>query len=207
MHHPAIAAALILAAALWLPDAAAASPSLFQGNSVIITPSKTSVLPQDANITSAHFYSYIGESGYFSFGWWLTATPTTNFSRCSPSQPYDWYEYTPSGSCNATTGICTVHALNYPAGPPSMATIDTNYVAWLVTVGPGQIGNLAVSYFDEAQGSFAVGSRRYLSGPGLGRDEADECKGGFARLVEIQKEWALVLGFELVDPCQSVYLD
>ncbi|KAK4449033.1 hypothetical protein QBC34DRAFT_463613 [Podospora aff. communis PSN243] len=201
MHIPTLPTLLLLTTLHWLTLTTA--NDLFQGNSILIRPSETSVYPKDANITSAHFYSYITDEGYFSFGWWLDATPTTNFTRCSPTQEYDWYEYSSSGGCNTTTGVCTVHALNYPAGAPTTADIDTNYVAWLVTVGQEAIGNLAVSYFDEAQGTFAVGSRRYLSGPGLGRDEGLECKQAYERLVGIQGQWNLPLKFKLTDPCRT----
>ena len=84
------------------------------------------------------------------------------------------------------------------------ADIDTNYVAWLVNIGSRAIGNLAVSYFDEAQGTFAVGSRRYISGPGLGADEGKECLQSFETLQRIQKQWKLPLKFNLTNPCQTL---
>ena len=62
------AATVSLAAGLLLPSVMA-QHELFQGNSVLIKPSTTSLLPKDAEITSAHFYSYIAPQGYFSFGW------------------------------------------------------------------------------------------------------------------------------------------
>ncbi|KAJ3541478.1 hypothetical protein NM208_g4597 [Fusarium decemcellulare] len=202
MRSSLLIAAAALMAGLYLPFAMA-QRQLFQGNSILIKPSITSLMPGDANFTAAHFYSYIAPEGYFSFGWWLSAMGDANYSRCAPDKPFDWYEYSSSGGCNTTTDICDVHALNYPSGPPLTAEIDTNYIAWVNNVGPQSIGNLAVSYFNQAHGTFAVGTRRYVSGPGLGTNEAQECLQAFKTLQGIEKKWELPLKFNLTNPCQT----
>lgn len=46
----------------------AATPAIFQGNSVIIRPSH-SRLPAEANFQASNFYCYYTEVGYLSFGW------------------------------------------------------------------------------------------------------------------------------------------
>ncbi|KAK3361451.1 hypothetical protein B0T24DRAFT_599171 [Lasiosphaeria ovina] len=139
----------------------------------------------------------------FQAGYVLAVLREVSVGACDPNKDYDWYEYSSDGGCNATTGVCTVHALNYLEGAPTTADIDTNYATWLVAVGPEQIGDLAVSYFGEAQGTFAVGSRRYSSGPGLGRDEGLECKQACEQLVSIEAEWDLSLKFKLTNPCRT----
>jgi len=81
--------------------------------------------------------------------------------------------------------------------------MDVDYVAALVDVGKGKLGDLAVSYFDEKYGGYGVGTRRFLSAGGVGSDEHKECEGAFQTLQELQAAKRLSLPFELDDPCQK----
>jgi hypothetical protein len=125
----------------------------------LIRPPETSVYPGDANITAAHFYSYMSDEVYFSLGWWLDATSTTNLTRYGPMQEYDCYEYSPDGECNMTTGVFTVHALNYSASASTTADIDTKYVAWLVTVGSGSHWEFGSELFRRGAGDVCCGEQ------------------------------------------------
>jgi len=62
----------LLAAATWIPDSSATG-QIFQGNSIMIVPSKTSHHPADASFTASNFYCYFTPRGYLSFGWYVLA--------------------------------------------------------------------------------------------------------------------------------------
>jgi hypothetical protein len=47
----------------------AAQPVLFHGTSVVIIPSNETSAPGNSTILAANFFCYMGEKGYFSFGW------------------------------------------------------------------------------------------------------------------------------------------
>ncbi|ORY58746.1 uncharacterized protein BCR38DRAFT_489105 [Pseudomassariella vexata] len=185
--------------------AAAAGPTLFQGNSVIITPS-SSQYPSDATFKTSNFYCYASEKGYLSFGWWLPAEPgRMNHTHCKPrSDSYDWYEYSIAGDCTLTE--CRVTAMNYRASDQDKPAFQEHYIARMLDVGDGTLGDLALSYFDRRDGAFAVGTRRVLGGVGASASEKETraCNDAFQTLSELQVERKLSLSFMLENPCEVV---
>lgn len=81
--------------------------------------------------------------------------------------------------------------------------MDVDYVAGLVDVGRGNMGNLAVSYFDKNYGGFGIGTRRFLSETeeDMDDDDIEECHAAYRTLVQLQKKHKIPLAFELKNPC------
>ncbi|EED21576.1 hypothetical protein TSTA_088120 [Talaromyces stipitatus ATCC 10500] len=178
---------------------------LFHGTSVIISPFNGSDHPRDSSFHTANFYCYATPTGYFSFGWWLPAKPGTDTSRCSPDaglDSIDWFEYTTSGGCGATT--CKVHAVNYMLNNTRSPLIDVDYFAVSLDIANGEPhGQLALSYFDQPGGAYAVGSREILSGGISDHRQAKECELAFKTLSKIYAEYEAPLTFDLKDPCKK----
>jgi hypothetical protein len=49
--------------------ALAVEPILFHGTSVVIIPSNETSAPENSTVLAANFFCYMGDKGYFSFGW------------------------------------------------------------------------------------------------------------------------------------------
>ncbi|KAI0837757.1 hypothetical protein F5Y06DRAFT_63792 [Hypoxylon sp. FL0890] len=179
--------------------------TIFQGNSIIMTPSSSSRYPGDAHFRASNFYCYATAQGYLSFGWWLSGDARKiDHGRCGARpQSFDWFEYSIEGDC--TLAECKVTAVNYHMSAPDKPAFKERYVARMLDVGAGDLGNLALSYFDKEGGGFAVGTRRVLSGhvEGGSATDAKECNEAFQTLTELQKERNLSLNFTLENPCTS----
>ncbi|KAM0526582.1 hypothetical protein D7B24_006862 [Verticillium nonalfalfae] len=181
---------------------AAATPlMIFQGNSILITPPKESHYPGNATFSASNFYCFAMPSGYLSFGWWLPADPSSGHDQCRPnSTTFDWYEYSTKGECTSTE--CRVHAVNFAnSDKAKRPAMDFDYVASLINVGRGDLGNLAVSYFDEENGAYAVGTRRLLTGATQGSRENHDCHAAYRTVAELHRRHHVPLAFELVNPC------
>jgi len=140
---------------------------------------------------------------------WLPTDNTGNgHKHCGPRpKSIDWFEYSTAGDCK--DGVCRVHAVNYDAADQKhhdrKPAFSVDYVARLIDVGPGHLGDLAVSYFDEDGGGYGVGTRRWLSGEGANADEddTDECHDAFRSLEKLVRDKQLgdELKLRLVNPC------
>lgn len=88
------------------------------------------------------------------------------------------------------------------------------YVARILDVGDGRLGDLALSYFDKPGGGFAVGTRRVLSptpaaAAGGAREasatstaaELKACHDAFGTFVQLQDARQIPLNFTLENPC------
>ena len=143
--------------------------------------------------------------------------------HCKPNpKSYDWYEYSIAGDCSATE--CKVTVVNYDAGANSSAedapAFQERYVARILDVGDGRLGDLALSYFDKPGGGFAVGTRRVLS-PATGNavatggaseelsaafvtpgaKELQACHEAYGTFVKLQDARQIPLNFTLENPC------
>lgn len=136
---------------------------------------------------------------------WLPAKPEADASHCSPNarlDDIDWFEYTTSGGCGATT--CRVHAVNYMVNDTKSPFIDVDYFAVSLDLANGNPhGQLALSYFDQPGGAFAVGSREILSGGSDDRRLDKECDLAFETLAKIYAEHDVPLTFDLKNPCKK----
>lgn len=135
-----------------------------------------------------------------SFGWWLSATPGSDHSHCSPHpSSYDWYEYTTSAKCSE--GHCRVHAFNYNTSNTSAPYFEADYVLAALDLGNGRLGELGLSYFDKPGGAYAVGTRRTLDEDPADSQMVNDCHDAFHTLESIQRKYELSLPFDLENNC------
>ncbi|EPE24599.1 hypothetical protein GLAREA_08452 [Glarea lozoyensis ATCC 20868] len=179
----------------------AAPPGLFHGTSVVIIPSNETSDPGNSTILAANFFCYMGEKGYFSFGWWIPPSLSANTSHCVPtSHTFHWYEHAHLQSC--TPSSCTYITQNYPVRIPSHAKgiplppNPVDYTIKALDIGNGDYGKMAVSYIDDADTElrvYGIGTREILGG--------EKCREALGTLEWVLQRWKPDLGFELVDIC------
>ncbi|KAL2147937.1 hypothetical protein VTI28DRAFT_3415 [Corynascus sepedonium] len=70
-----------------IPSTSASSaqqPALFHGTSVGIVPGDDTSSLANITVLGANFFCYMAEQGYFSFGWWVDPSISSNTSHCVP---------------------------------------------------------------------------------------------------------------------------
>lgn len=94
-------------------------------------------------------------------------------------------------------------AHNFNRTNPGHANSVASYIATTVKVGDVPESNLALSYFDEKNGAYGVGSRDLLSGNNTDAATTKQCQEAFATLQYVKKTYNPPINFELVNPCSS----
>ncbi|KAL3476231.1 hypothetical protein BJX99DRAFT_247062 [Aspergillus californicus] len=171
-------------------------PFVFNGVAVFNYPNWNTQQPRDRTLEGENFFCYATDKGYLSFGWWLDASPETNFSHCRPDSPnFIWYEYSEKIECTETG--CKAHVVNYWAANNSLK-FETDYVFGDANLALPELGTLSTFYRDEEQGPSAVGTRRVLSSTS---STASDCCKALKTLRGIKDKYKLRLGFDLSDIC------
>lgn len=119
---------------------------------------------------------------------------------------------------DAAVGRSNSSAEDGGGGAPAF---QERYVARILDVGDGRLGDLALSYFDKPGGGFAVGTRRVLSpapapaaaggvreasapssaAAAPGPAELKACHDAFGTFVQLQDARQIPLNFTLENPC------
>ncbi|KAK0664511.1 hypothetical protein QBC41DRAFT_306511 [Cercophora samala] len=167
----AAATAAVRASSSSPPSARSQPPVLFHGTSVVIIPSSETSSPANSTVRAANFFCYMAEEGYFSFGWWVTPSPQTNKTHCTPDSPrYHWYEHASKLSCDSGRGTCTYSTQNVAVRAPNRAAPvpfperKLQYTIRPLDVGNGGYGQMAVSWIDDGGVMvYGVGTRQVLS--------------------------------------------
>lgn len=114
---------------------------------------------------------------------------------------YDWYEYA-HGDCSYQD--CRVHALNFEPSQPENPRYESDYVARLVDVGLADGERMALSYFDQENGAYGVGTRVSLSTSARdGDQQRSDCEAAFMNMQNIREKYVLPLRFPLENPCDD----
>ncbi|KAI0137846.1 hypothetical protein F4776DRAFT_663420 [Hypoxylon sp. NC0597] len=183
---------------------ATASPVLFHGTSVVILPSETSSL-NDNTLRATEFFSYMTETGYLNFGWWVPPSSIGNCSHCRPdSDSFHWIEFAQRKSCNEETGTCLYRAQHVPVREPDGELAPSwdkplEYVVQPQASEKASGEEIALSYIDEDGVQFhGIGTRRKLN------DEpraAVECWKVLRTLKQTYERLDIDLRFEIGNPC------
>ncbi|KAK4098327.1 hypothetical protein N658DRAFT_225247 [Parathielavia hyrcaniae] len=203
----ALLGALLSLLTLWPATFAASAqqPVLFHGTSVIIIPSNETSSPANSTLLAANFFCYMGDQGYFSFGWWVNPTLSSNTSHCVPDSPrFHWYEFASKQSCDPEAGTCLYSTQNKAVREPHHAAPlplphdrKLRYVIKPVNVGNHGYGQMAVSWIDDGEVKvYGVGTRQVLSGGGDEKTRID-CRKAMHTLREVYERYGPVLPMEV----------
>ncbi|KAL3443358.1 hypothetical protein BJX65DRAFT_320600 [Aspergillus insuetus] len=171
-------------------------PFVFDGVAVFNYPNWNTQDTRDRTLEGENFFCYATEKGYLSFGWWLDASPETDYSHChADSVDYICYEYSEKIEC--TEMGCKAHIRNYWAGNNTLK-VETDYVFRDSSLARPELGNLSTFYRDEEQGPSAVGTRRVLSSS---PSTILECCQALKAFRKVRDRHNLELGFDFEDIC------
>ncbi|OTA70043.1 hypothetical protein K449DRAFT_417883 [Hypoxylon sp. EC38] len=183
-----------------------ASPVLFHGTSLFILPNETSSLNENTT-RATDFFSYMTETGYLNFGWWVPPSSIGNCSYCQPdSDSFHWIELAWRRSCNDETGTCFYRTKYTPVREPG-GELSPFWTAPLQHVIQSQPQTsekingeeIPLIYIDVYAIQFhGVGTRQKLS------DEprtAGECQKALRTLKQTYERLDIDLDFEIGNPC------